>query len=86
MRKIIIVFLISIFFSCSNNDSEEFVKQEISGIYKIDRFVSSESADLNEDGISNKNFKSELLDYFNEIPLCTEQQLLFCCATAHVDP
>jgi hypothetical protein len=69
MRKIIIVFLISIFFSCSNNDSEEFVKQEISGIYKIDRFVSSESADLNEDGISNKNFKSELLDYFNEIPL-----------------
>lgn len=69
MKKTIIVFLISLFFSCSKNDSEEFVNQEILGIYQIESFTSSESADLNEDGISNGNFKSELLEYFYEIPL-----------------
>ncbi|MDB4181087.1 hypothetical protein N9611_02430, partial [Flavobacteriaceae bacterium] len=69
MKKTIIVFLISLFFSCSKNDSEEFVNQEILGIYQIESFTSSESADLNEDGISNENFKSELLEYFYEIPL-----------------
>lgn len=72
MKKFVVFFLV-IFFSCSKNESEKFIIQDILGRYKIESFYATELADLNGDKTSSKDFKSELLDFFNESPLKLSQ-------------
>jgi hypothetical protein len=68
MKKILFILLI-ILIGCSENESVESLDENILGIYQVESFKSIEIADLDSDGISSDNFKSELIEFFDETPL-----------------